>query len=36
MLLKNIGLKSIRVMPALLLQKPSKTSKAKYHLKALE
>ena len=34
--LKNIALKAIHVMPALLLQKLSKTSKAKYHLKALE
>ena len=34
--LKNIALKAIHVMPALLLQKPSKTSKAKDHLKALE
>ena len=33
--LKNIVLKAIHVMPA-LLQKPSKTSKAKDHLKALE
>ena len=34
--LKNIALKAIHVMPALLLQKPSQTSKAKDHLKALE
>ena len=34
--LKNIALKAIHVMPALLLQKASKTSKAKDHLKALE
>ena len=34
--LKNIALKAIHVMPALLLQKPSKTSKAKDHLKAIE
>ena len=34
--LKNIALKAIHVMPALLLQKPSKTSKAKDHLRALE
>ena len=34
--LKNIALKAIHVMPALFLQKLSKTSKAKYHLKALE
>ena len=34
--LKNIALKAIHVMPALLLQKPSKASKAKDHLKALE
>ena len=32
--LKNIALKAIHVMPALLLQKPSKMSKAKDHLKA--
>ena len=31
--LKNIALKAIHVMPALLLQKPSKTSKAKDHLR---
>ena len=31
--LKNKALKAIHVMPALLLQKPSKTSKAKDHLK---
>ena len=29
--LKNIALKANRVMPVLLLQKPSKTSKAKDH-----
>ena len=34
--LKNIALEAIHVVPALLLQKPSKTSKAKDHLKALE
>ena len=34
--LKNMALKAIHVMPALLLQKPSKTSKAKDHLRALE
>ena len=34
--LKNIALKAIHVMPVLLLQKPSKTSKAKDHLKVLE
>ena len=34
--LKNIALKAIHVMPALLLQKPSKMSKAKDHLKALK
>ena len=34
--LKNIALKAIHVMLALLLQKPSQTSKAKDHLKALE
>ena len=34
--LKNIALKAIHVMPALFLQKLSKTSKAKCHLKALE
>ena len=34
--LKNIALKAIYVMLALGLQKPSKTSNAKDHLKALE
>lgn len=34
--LKNISFKAIMVMPNLLLQKPSKNSKAKDHLKALE
>ena len=34
--LKNIALKAIVAMPPLLLQKPSKASKAKDHLKALE
>ena len=34
--LKNIALKAIHFMPPLLLQKPSKTLKAKDHLKALE
>ena len=34
--LKNIALKAIHVVPALLLQKPSKPSKAKDHLKAIE
>ena len=34
--LKNIALKAIHLMPALLLQKLSKASKAKDHLKALE
>ena len=34
--LKIIALKAIHVMPVLLLQKPSKTSKAKDHLKASE
>ena len=34
--LKNIALKAIHVMPALPLQKPSKTSKVKDHLRALE
>ena len=33
---KNIALEAVHVMPAILLQKPSKTSKAKDHLKALE
>ena len=36
MLLKNIALKAIHFMIALLLQKPSKMPKAKGHLKALE
>ena len=34
--LENIALKSIHVMSALLLQKPSKNSKAKDHVVALE
>ena len=34
--LKSISLKAIHAMPALLLQKPSKSSKAKDHLQALE
>ena len=34
--LKDIAFTAIHVMPSLLLQKPSKTSKAKDHLKALE
>ena len=34
--LKNIALKAITIMPNLLLQKPSKASKAKDHNKALE
>ena len=34
--LQNIALKAIHVMPALLIQKPNKASKAKKHLKALE
>ena len=32
--LKDIGFKAIHIMPSLLLQKPSKTSKAKDHLEA--
>ena len=34
--LKRISMKAIMIMPSLLLQKPSKTSKSKDHLKALE
>ena len=34
--LKSISLKAAHVMPALLLQKPSKSSKTKDHLQALE
>ena len=34
--LKNIAFTAIHVMLSLLLQKPSKTSKVKDHLKALE
>ena len=34
--LKNIAFKAIMIMPNLLLQKPSKNSKAKDHLKTLE
>ena len=33
--LKPVAFKAIMVMPALLLQKPSRTSKAKDHTKAL-
>ena len=35
-LMKDIAFKAIHIMPSLLLQKPSKTSKAKDHTKALE
>ena len=35
-LLKDINFKATHIMPSLLLQKPSKASKAKNHLKALE
>ena len=35
LLLKDITYKAMHIMPCLLLQKPSKTSKAKGHLKAL-
>ena len=34
--LKDIAFKAIKIMPNLLLQKPSKSSKAKDHLKVLE
>ena len=34
--LKTISMKAIHIMPALLLQKPSKNSKAKDHVRALE
>ena len=34
--MKNISLKAVHVMPALLLQKPENKSKLKYHIKALE
>ena len=34
--LKDIALKAINSIPSLLLQKPSKTSKAKDHLKVME
>lgn len=34
--LKNVVLKAIHVIPALLLQKPNKTSKAKDQLKPFE
>ena len=34
--LHNIAFKAIMIMPNLLLQKPSKNSKAKDHLTALE
>ena len=34
--MKDIAFKAIHIMPSLLLQKPSKTSKAKDHTKALE
>ena len=35
-LLRNIALKAVHVMPALLLQKPSKSSKSKDHHAVLE
>ena len=34
--MKDIALKAIMIMPSLLLQKPSKDSKSRDHLKALE
>ena len=34
--IKDIALKALHVMPALMLQKPSKNSKSKDHLKSLE
>ena len=34
--LKDIAFKAIMIMPSLLLQKPSKNSKSRDHLKALE
>ena len=34
--LKDIAMKAIHIMPALLLQKPAKASKTKDHIKALE
>ena len=34
--IKNTALKALHVMPALLLQKPSKNSKSKDHLKSIE
>ena len=34
--LRKIALKAVHVMPALLLQKPSKSSKSKDHHAALE
>ena len=34
--IKNIALKAIMIMPSLLLQKPSKSSKAKDHILSLE
>ena len=34
--LKKIAMKAVRIMPSLLLQKPSKESKSKDHLEALE
>ena len=34
--LKDVAFKAVMIMPNLLLQKPSKNSKAKDHLKALE
>ena len=34
--LRNIALKAVHVMPALLLQKPSKSSKSKDHHAVLE
>ena len=34
--LKNIALKTIHIIPSLLLQKPSKSSKAREHFNELE
>ena len=34
--IKDIALKALHIMPALLLQKPSKNFKSKDHLKSLE
>ena len=34
--IKNIALKALHIMPALLLQKPSKNPNSKDHLKSLE